>query len=118
MVSDRNNEGPRDTAERLFANTPFTFLWIVFLGLVLTFVVWPVRNFFLVCWVYGSHAYFQEGIRVLKGEPIRFSTGEMAPMLADLVTGFVAFFASVGGLTFSLIFLVWLYERYFRKRGL
>jgi len=116
MEVSTHDDGLKGTAERLFAKTPFTVVWVAFLGLVSTFVVWPMRNLCLVCWVYGGHAYFHDGIRVVKGKPIRFSNGELAPTLPDMVTGFGAFIITVFGLTFLLLALVRLYDRYFRKR--
>jgi hypothetical protein len=70
-----------------------------------------------VCWVYGSHAYFHDGIYVLSGKPVRFSNGVEAPKLPDLVTGFGAFIATVFGLTMLLIFALRFYERYFARRN-
>ena len=78
---------------------------------VVVFVAWPLRNMVLVLWVYGSHAYFHEGIRVLAGKPIQFSTGANVPLLHDLVTGFAAFFIPVLGLTALLIWGLRVYER-------
>jgi hypothetical protein len=115
MTGQNDTEKPRDTAERIFKHSGFTISWVAFLGAFLTFVSWPIRNFFLVCWIYGCHAYFQEGIRVLKGKPVRFSNGVLAPKVPDLVTGFGAFFVTALGLTMLLIFLVRFYERHFRK---
>jgi hypothetical protein len=117
MTNGQETQHWRDTAERLFRHTGFTIAWVAFLVVFLKFVSWPIRNIFLVCWVYGSQAYFHEGIRVLKGKPIRFSNGELAPTFPDLVTGFGAFFITVIGLTILLIFLVRFYERHFRKIG-
>jgi hypothetical protein len=88
-------------------------VWYILAGvLLLVFVAWPIRNIGLVCWVYGTDAYFHKGIRVLPGKPTRFSNGELAPNFPDFVTGMAAFV-----LTFACIALVvmasWrLYERY------
>ena len=91
---------------------------VTFLTLVLLFVSWPIRNIALVCWVYGSQAYFHDGIRVLPGKPIKFSNGVKAPMLPDLVTGFGAIVITVFGLTILLIFLLRFYERIVKNRKL
>ena len=117
MPNNRETQHRRDTAERIFSHTGFTIAWVAFLGAFVTFVSWPIRNFFLVCWVYGSQAYFHEGVRVLKGKPIRFSNGELSPTLPDLVTGFGAFFITTIGLTLLLIFIVRFYERHFKKHS-
>jgi hypothetical protein len=66
----------------------------------------------LVLWVYGSRAYFQEGIRVLPGKPIKFSTGANVPLLYDLITGFAAFFIPALGLTALLIWGLRVYGRH------
>jgi hypothetical protein len=105
----------RDTAERLFKHTGFTILWIVFIGIFIKFVSWPIRNAALVCWVYGNQAYFDKGIRVLKAKPIRFSNGELAPTFPVLATTFAAVFITVLGLTILLLLVVQLYER--KKRN-
>jgi hypothetical protein len=101
----------------MFNKSGFAALWVIFLGLMLTFVVWPIRNAVLVCWVLGIHSYFQEGVRVAKGKPIRFSNGQLAPTLPDMVTGLGAFFLTVFGLTFLLAYCVRTYERLRTQRG-
>ncbi len=100
---------------RVFAKPPFAIAWAVFLGfLVLQF--WWVRDLFLVWWVYGRDGYFRDGIRVLPGKPIRFSTGELAPQWPDLVTGFAFFFVVVLGLTALLLLGLCLHQRHRRSR--
>jgi hypothetical protein len=116
MSNNQETDHWRDTAERLFSHAGFTIAWVAFLGAFVTFVAWPIRNFLLVCWVYGGQAYFREGIRVLKGKPIRFSTGELAPTLAELVATLGVFFATVIGLTMLLVFAVRYYERQLKRR--
>ena len=118
MANNQETQHWRDTAERLFRRTGFTIAWVAFLAVFLTFVGWPIRNFFLVCWVYGSQAYFHEGIRVMKGKPIRFSNGELAPAFPDLVTGFGVFIMTPFGLTILMIFIVRFYERHFGKQDI
>lgn len=107
---------PQHLDERLLKRPTFILPWLGFLTVVLLFVSWPLRNFALVCWVYGSQAYFHDGVRVLPGKPIRFSTGVEAPILPDLVTGFGAFIITVFGLTLLLIFGLRFYERHFSRR--
>jgi hypothetical protein len=115
MAGKLDNGEPREAASRLFARKDFAVPWVVFLAAVFTFVAWPIRNFLLVCWVYGSDAYFRGGIRVLSGKPIRFSNGELAPTLPDIVTAFGMFLVTAFGLTLLLIFAVRFWERHFRK---
>ena len=100
----------------MFKRPAFILPWLGFLSVVLLFVTWPLRNFALVCWVYGSRAYFRDGVRVLPGKPIRFSTGVEAPTVPDFVTGFGAFIITVLGLTLLLVFALRVYERQFRRR--
>jgi hypothetical protein len=90
---------------RLFAKPWFQIAWVA----VLTFAVlrlWWVRDALLVFWVYGRDAYLRQGVRVLPGKPIRFSTGELAPHVADMVTGFGFFLTVVLGLTLLLILVL------------
>lgn len=106
-------ERQRDLATRMFAKPYFAISWAVFLGGMVLLVGWPIRNIALVCWVYGSDGYFNKGIRVLSGKPVRFSDGELAPILPDLVTGFGAVFVTVGGLTLLAILVLRFYERHY-----
>ena len=115
---DKLNLQRKHLDERLFKRPEFILPWFAFLTLVLLFVSWPIRNIALVCWVYGSQAYFHDGIRVLPGKPIKFSNGVEAPMLPDLVTGFGAIVITVFGLTILLIFLLRFYERIAKNRKL
>jgi hypothetical protein len=105
-----------DLAARLFKNSHFILAWFGLIACVLVFVAWPIRNFALVCWVYGSDAYFQQGIRVLPGRPVRFSNGQLAPGIPDTITAFGAFLITVGLLTASLLLALRLYERWVRNR--
>ena len=115
MGNEQKAEDWRDVAERLFKKSGFGVFWVAFLAVVLTFVSWPIRNAFLVCWIYGRSAYFQEGIHVLKGKPLRFSNGELVPTSLDLATGFETFFITAFGLTMLLIFFVRFCERHIRN---
>ena len=108
---------PLDLASRTFEDRRFQLAWIIFLSLFFILVSWRIRNFLLVCWVYGKDAYFNRGIRVLPGKPIRFSNGERAPQIPDIVTGFGMFFGTVGGLSAALFFALRLYERHFGGPG-
>src|SRR3954469_20661887 len=106
MQTNPDTQDWRDTSERLFKNTSVSVGWVAFLAVFLNFVSWPIRNACLVCWVYGRHAYFRDGVRVLRGKPIRFTNGELAPLVPDLVTGFGAFIITAFCLTTLLILLV------------
>jgi hypothetical protein len=79
--------------------------------LFLVFVGWPIRDCLLVCWVYGTDAFFHQGIRVVSAKPTRFSDGALAPTLPNLITGFGAFFVTVLGLTLLLVAVLRFYER-------
>ena len=95
----------------IFKDERLALGWFVLLTVVVVFVSWPIRNFLLVCWVYGKDGYFRKGIRVLPGKPTRFSNGELAPDLPDFVTGFGAAFVTVGTLTALLVCVVRLLAR-------
>jgi hypothetical protein len=112
MADNREIVQSPDLASRVFENRAFTAGWIVFLFLFQIFVSWPLRNVLLVCWVYGSDAYFHRGMRVLPGKPMHFSNGDLAPQFADMVTGLGVFFVTVLGLTLLLFFALRLYERF------
>ena len=116
MATNPNRARPRDLADRLFRNPFFTVPWIAVLIVILRFVSWPVRDFALVCWVYGSDAYFHGGIRVVRQKPTTFSNGELAPGLPDFVTGALAFGVTAFGLSLMLILVLRCYER-MSKRG-
>jgi hypothetical protein len=113
MANDQDTEKPSDLADRLFGNFYFTISWIAFLVAVIKFVAWPARDALLVCWVYGSDAYFRDGVRVVSAKPTMFSTGARAPELPNLVTGFGAFMVTLFSLTLLLVFLLRFYERHF-----
>ena len=99
-----------DLATRVFNSKSFGVAWVVFLAVVVT-SLWWVRDAALVWLVYGQDAYFHRGVRLLPGKPIRFSTGELAPRWADMVTGFGFFAVVVFGLSLLLIVGLRLYER-------
>jgi hypothetical protein len=109
-------EAPRDEVltQKDQANTCVSTAWLR-LSLVLVFITWPVRNIALVCWVYGGHAYFHDGLRILPGKPVRFSNGLEVPALPDMVTGFGAFIITFFGLTILLILGLRYYERHFAR---
>ncbi len=115
MESEPERKEQKNLATRVFAKPYFAIPWAAFLFGVALFVGWPLRNVALVFWVYGSDGYFGKGIRVLPGKPIRFSNGEMAPFVPDLVTGFGAFIITAGGLTLLAILALRLYERIHRS---
>ena len=113
---DESTQREQYLDERLFKRTGFQFFWLLFLGVVLVFVSWPIRNIALVCWVYGVHGYFDEGIRVLPGKATRFSNGVEAASFPDFVTGLGAFLITVVGLSMLLVFALRLYERRFGQQ--
>ena len=115
MAGHDKREPSQDLATRMLAKPYFAIGWVAFLVGVLMFVSWPIRNFALVCWIYGSDGYFQKGIRVVPGKPIRFSDGAAAPTLPDMVTGFGAFVVTVFGLSLLLVLGLRAYERHFGK---
>ena len=106
----------RDLATRVFNNKWFSIPWVVFLGVVVT-RFWWVRNAVLVWWVYGRDAYFRDGVRVLPGKPLRFTTGELAPRWPDIATGFGFFFVLVFGLSLLAVFGLRLYDRFSKTRS-
>ncbi|MGE5055963.1 MAG: hypothetical protein ACM3WP_17525 [Acidobacteriota bacterium] len=108
---------PPGLAERVFENRHFQLGWVLFLAAFVIFIAWPIRNAVLVCWVYGTAAYFRDGIRVLPGKPIRFSNGVLAPELPDMVTGLGIFLITTIGLSVALFLALRLYERHLRKAG-
>jgi hypothetical protein len=107
--------GPR-LATRVFEDRWFQLGWTLFLAAFVTLISWPIRNALLVCWVYGSGAYFRREVRVLPGKPVRFSTGTLAPQLPDMVTGFGIFLITTIGLSLALFFALRFYDRYFRQQ--
>jgi hypothetical protein len=116
MATNRDQAQPRDLAWRLFHNLFFQLAWIAFLVVILTLVSFPVRDVALVVWVYGRDAYFHEGIRVVQHKPqTKFSNGEVAPLLPELVTGFLAFAVTVFGLSILLILVLRCYERFAKR---
>ncbi len=56
-----------------------------------------------------------EGIRGLNGKPTRFSNGELALPLPDMMTGLGGFLVAAFGSRILLIFLVRFYKQHFRK---
>jgi len=79
-------ERKQETAAKQFSAW-FQVFWALS-SVVLIKCFWWVRDMTLVIWVLGREAYFRDGVRVLPGKPVRFSTGELAPQLPDMVTGF------------------------------
>ena len=83
-----------DLGTRMF-NGPFAIAWALFLFLLFGFGGVPLANALVVCWVRGTDAY--QGIRVLKGRPLKFSDGLSVPGLAEAVAGFGVFVVIVFG---------------------
>src|SRR6266567_4933145 len=107
-MSTNSRVPSKDLATRVFNNSWFGIIWVVFLGVLVT-RLWWVRDALLVWWVYGRDAYFHGGVRVLPGKPIRFSTGELVPQFPDIVTSFSFFIVVVFGLSLLVIFGLGLY---------
>lgn len=112
-VSEQQSRQP-DLGTRVF-NGPFAIVWALFLFLLFGFVGTPVANALIVCWVRGPQAYLHEGIRIVKGRPLKFSDGMSVPAFPEYVTFFVLFFVVVFGLSYLLLFLLRVYERRFKK---
>jgi len=117
MGKAASNVPKQDLATRVFKNIYFGMIWLLFLAFALR-LVWPLRNALLVIWVYGSDAYFKQGIRVLAGKPVKFSNGVEAPELPDLATGFGIFIVTVFSLSLLLIYALRLYEKRLARRKL
>jgi len=108
--SDRRD----DFAMRVLRHPGFAIPWSFFL-FFLVIRLWWIRDAALVCWVHGSDAYFVNGVRVLPGKPIRFTTGELAPLIPDMITGFVFFLVTAGGLTALLVLVLRIWDRRRRR---
>jgi hypothetical protein len=108
-MSDLISRCERTLPHRIFGSLWFQIPWILFLAF-LVMRLWWIRDAALVSWVYGSDAY-RDGVRVLPGKPIRFSTGELAPVWPDMVTGFGFFALVVFGLSGALFLSLSLYCR-------
>jgi hypothetical protein len=104
-----------DLGSRTF-NGPFAVVWALFLFVLFGVVGVRLRNALLVCWVKGADAYLHHGIRVLKGQPLKFSDGVSVPKLPATLTFFAVFVVMVGGLSFLLLFALRFYEKRFRSR--
>ena len=72
-----------------------SFFVIILICLFTYFVTFPFRNICIVYWVYGKTAYVHDGIRVLRSKPIKFSNGELVPLIPDVVTAISAFIAAI-----------------------
>ncbi len=103
--ADRSN----DLASRTFSKPLFALAWVVFHAILVT-KFWWVSNVALVWWVYGREAY-AHGMRVLPGKPTRFSNGQPAPALPDIVTGLAFFILVTFGLSLLLMLCLRAYER-------
>jgi ABC-type phosphate transport system permease subunit len=101
----------RKLVKQVFEKTSFQLVWVLILGCVFIFIGLPIQRAFLVLWVKGSDAYFHQGIRVLKGKPVKFSDGQLVPNIPDAISGFATFMVIVLGLSFLLILFLNFYER-------
>ena len=115
MAKSDLNASKGDLATRVFKSFYFGIIWLVFLAFTVR-LVWPLRNALLVIWVYGRAAYFEQGIRVLAGKPVKFSTGSEAPAWPDLATGFAVFIVTVLGLSLLLFYALRFYENIITRR--
>src|SRR5437763_13046086 len=97
MTTFRPREA-RLLSNRVFADVRFQAIWALCLFVAVT-RLWWLRDALLVLWIYGAEAYFDRGLRILPGKPIRFSNGQIPPVWADLITGFGFFFVVTLGLT-------------------
>jgi hypothetical protein len=103
-------EPTRGLADRAFNNFYFTICWFVFLTVAVK-LIWPIRNMLLVFWVYGTDAYYNQGIRVIKNKPTTFSNGALCPDLPDFLTGMPIFLGTVLGLSILMYWLLQLFDR-------
>ena len=115
---DESDQQAEHSDQRLLKRTKFWFAFYIFLFLVFWFVTWPLHYVAMVCWVYGSHAYFHDGIRVLTEHKRQaFSDGTEIPVIVDMVTQFgvvmVTFIIPILLLRYALRF----YERHFGQKG-
>jgi hypothetical protein len=109
---------PKDLATRVSSDTKFQIAWVLFLGVIITYIGVPIQRFLIVLWVRGSNSYFHHGIRVLRGKPVRFSDGALVPDLPDFVTGIIVFFLGIMlGLSLLLFYTLRFYERHFQKQS-
>ena len=83
---------------------PLELPWLLSIGLGFTFIGLPIQRVLLVLWVRGSDAYFHQGIRVLKGKPVRFSDGQLVPTFPDFIAG-MAMFLIIGLIATGLYLL-------------
>jgi hypothetical protein len=100
----------KNGAKKARSQKPWGYFGIPIGILLLLKVVWPLRNIALVCWVRGSGAY-NDGIRVLRGKPTRFSDGQLVPNLPDFVTGLMAFFVAM----LAAMLIVWFFSQVYDK---
>jgi hypothetical protein len=107
----------KDLATRAFNNFYFQISWLLFLTVAVK-LVWPLRNVLLVFWVYGTDAYYNQGIRVIKNKPTLFSNGKPCPDLPDFVTGMAVFLITVLGLSLLMCWLLRLYGKILRQRDI
>ena len=117
MTANSASEKQKDLATRVFERPAFEFAWPTFLFVLMILVFRPIQTFLLVCWVYGRDGYFQKGIRLLNGKPVRFSDGNLVPTYLDALAGFLTFFTIVFGLSVLLILFLRLYDRHFKQPG-
>jgi len=74
----------KDLATKVFEKTSFQLGWILVLASFFIFVGLPIQRFLVVLWVRGNDAYFHQGIRILKGKPVKFQMGNLFPAFQTL----------------------------------
>jgi hypothetical protein len=115
MHQTQQEQKKNDLATRVFNNFYFDIGWVLFLAFVVR-EVWPLRDMWLVLWVYGRDGYFKQGIRVVSSKPTIFSNGVRSPDFPNMVTGFVVFSTVAFGLSLLLIYALRLYQRCFSSQ--
>lgn len=92
-------------------NSQSGLAWVVANLVILLVVAGRIQTFMLVCWAYGSDAYFRRGIRLVAVKPPRFTNGDLVPRYMDAVTGMATFVLIVSSVTVLVVFCKWYYER-------
>ncbi|HTI98368.1 MAG TPA: hypothetical protein VL527_05645 [Dongiaceae bacterium] len=108
---------PKDLATRVLSDTKWQLAWMLWLGLIITYVGVPIQRFLIVLWVRGSDAYYQQGIRALPGKPVKFSDGGLVTDLPGFMSGMIVFvFGIMIGLSLLLVFTLRFYDKHIQQR--
>jgi hypothetical protein len=80
-------------------------------------VTWPLHFVAMVYWVYGKAGYTEQGIRVLKTRPLRFSNGQLVPPFVETVLGISTLVVAciVGGLLIGVTYRLYAWTRAHRR---